>query len=630
MHIPIEGDITEHTTAAVLDALAASGDAPVVVRINSQGGVVQAGVTIYEALKAHRAGVTVEIVGWALSVASLIAMAGKTIRMAGTSLIMVHAPWVKTSGNASQLRQTAETLEAVGRSMRAAYARTGQTPKAIERWLSGEHWFTAEEAIAAGLADEILHDAHAEPVNAMACAFAIPSHIQEHIMSTKTQNPTPTTIDPQAAARFAELERREAIRENFKPFARHEGAASFLDTLLADNTVTAENVGPRILTWMARDATSVAGRGIHPHALSYDLSEQSRLDFVAAATDAILMRAGQRIENPHPAARDLRGKTIAALAENLLSMDGVSTSGMSGPQVIQAAMGRDDLPLLLQSVTARSLREAYETAPSSHSIWTAEREVADFRPQTLVQMSEAPDLEKVGEHGEYTSGYFAEAAETFAVETFGRIISVTRQALVNDDLGGFTRVPAAFGAAARRLEADHVYAKLTGNPVMADGKELFHADHGNLAATPSALGVESLAEARAAMRGQRTLNGLGFLDMAPRYLIVPTVLETEAESLLASLARPDGAHSGVANPGWIRNLELVSDPRLDDNSETAWYLAASPSQIETILRAYLAGTQRPDLIESEEFIRDVFSWKSRLDFGTGVIDYRGLYKNAGA
>ncbi|SHN23895.1 hypothetical protein [Rhizobacter sp. OV335] len=87
--------------------------------------------------------------------------------------------------------------------------------------------------------------------------------------------------------------------------------------------------------------------------------------------------------------------------------------------------------------------------------------------------------------------------------------------------------------------------------------------------------------------------------------------------------------NNTGNPEWIRRLVLVSDPRLDEVSETAWYLAADPNQHDTIVRAYLAGEPRPYLEENSEFERDAIGHKCRLDFGVGVTDYRGLYKNSG-
>jgi hypothetical protein len=105
-------------------------------------------------------------------------------------------------------------------------------------------------------------------------------------------------------------------------------------------------------------------------------------------------------------------------------------------------------------------------------------------------------------------------------------------------------------------------------------------------------------------------------------------METKADQLLASVVDPAMANN-TGNPEWIRRLVLVSDPRLDEVSETAWYLAADPNQHDTIVRAYLAGVPRPYLEENSEFEHGDIGHKCRLDFGVGVVDYRGLYKNAG-
>lgn len=243
-------------------------------------------------------------------------------------------------------------------------------------------------------------------------------------------------------------------------------------------------------------------------------------------------------------------------------------------------------------------------------------------------MSEAPALLEVPELAEYKNGTMSDGAATFQIATHGRILQISRQALVNDDLSAFTTLPQAFGIAARRKEADKVYSVLTGNPVLSDGFALFSADHGNLGSA-AALSVTSLAAARAAMRKQKGLAGVGYVDPQPKFLIVPVALETLAETIIASLVDPARSND-TPNAEFIRGLTLVADPRLDDDSTTAWYLSASPNQIEGVLRAYLAGEPRPYLEENTEFQRDAISYKVRLDFAAGVIDYRALFKNPGA
>lgn len=430
-----------------------------------------------------------------------------------------------------------------------------------------------------------------------------------------------------AAAIQAEAQRRNDISAMFaKPIARGvAGAVELQAQCERDINCTPQAAGMKILDLYGRDSAPIGGRYVP------DVGGGRGPEFNAAATDMLLARAGFKVAEPHPGSKDLKRRSIVGLAEDCLSMAGRSYADMAPAAVISAALSTSDFPLLLANVAHKAMAMGYQNSPSGHARFSAEREVANFRPQTLVSLSEAPSLEKVAELGEYRAGNLSDGQSQFTLETFGRVIYVSRQALINDDLDAFARVPNLFGVAARRQEADKVFALLTANAVMGDGIALFHANHGNLgsAAAPS---VESLGAARASMRKQRGLAGLDFVDIQPRYLIVPAALETECEQLIASLLDPRGMfHPSMAsNVEFIRGLELVADPRLDVSSETAWYLAADPQKTESIIRAYLAGEDRPHLEESTEFKRDVIAWKVRLDFACGVQDYRGLYKNPGA
>lgn len=624
----IYGPITQASADQVLAELSAKDRSqPLLVKINSDGGSVQAGVAIYSALLGWPGGLTTEVTGWALSVASTILMAGAVRRIHGTSLVMVHAPWTGTNGNAKVLRETADLLDRVAETLKAAYRRTGQKDSAIGQWLAGEdHWFTADEAIAAGLATELvtIDESAPEFANAMACAIHIPHHIVSRINTMQTATPTvPTRAAIEAAAVQAESKRRADIRAMGEPFAQYQGMPEFVATLENDTTVTAAQAGQRILAQLGRGVEPVAG-GANPR-----LPGENRLtDFKAAATDVLLMRAGIKVPDPHPAARDIQRMGIVAIAESILSMTGADLRDRSSAGVIQAAFGTDDFPSLLGNTANKALALGYETAPVGHTLFTGERDVRDFKANTLINLSEAPALDDVPELGEYKSGAMQDSATTFQLVTSGKIIEISRQALINDDLGALTSVPSAMGMAARRMEADKVFAMLTGNPNMRDGVPLFHASHNNLSAG-AALSLASLGLARAAMRKQKGIAGQGYLDPQPRYLIVPVALETLAEQLIASIVDPSKGND-TPNLQFIRNLTLVADPRLDASSATAWYLAASPKQIDGVLRVYLDGQRQPTIIENTEFKRDVYGYKVRHDFGVGVIDHRALHKNPGA
>ena len=114
-----------------------------------------------------------------------------------------------------------------------------------------------------------------------------------------------------------------------------------------------------------------------------------------------------------------------------------------------------------------------------------------------VQLGEAPQLLEVGESGEFKRGTLGESKESYKVKTYGRVVAITRQTLINDDLDAFTRIPAMYGNSIAQLESDVVWSIITANPAMADGNALFHTTHKNLAGTGTALDVSSVGAARA-------------------------------------------------------------------------------------------------------------------------------------
>lgn len=625
--ITIFGAISDATSAQVTATLASfDRSLPVLVRIDSDGGSVRSGVAIFAALQAWPAGVTTEVVGWALSAATLVLMAGRVRRCHPAASLMVHGPWLDGGpGNAPQLRERAEALESVGAAMAVAYRQTGQPESVIRQWMESgrDFWFTADEALAASLVTEI-QGAAVEPAafsNFQLRAASLPASIKAQLMSTTT-----STADHQAALQAgiqAEARRRSRIKAHFAHYMQTDGVQELLQACEADTTVTAEAAGLKLLAHLGSQATPIMG--------NFRIREGADrlVDFRAAAVDTLLQRAGLRVEQPHPASRDLARMDLVGMAEACLSLTGrpPATGGRDG--ILKAALSTSDFPSLLGNTAQRALSIGYQEAASGAVLISSERELSDFRAATLANLSEAPGLKPVAELAEYTFGQLADSGQPFKVEPFGRLLMVSRQAIINDDLAAFTRLPAAFGAAARRLEADLIFKLLTANPTLADGVPLFHATHGNLGA-PAALSVPALAAARAMMRRQKGLLGESYVDPAPSLLIVPVSLQTAAEQLVATLHDPSvTTGANVEQPAFIRGLTVVADPRLDEVSETAWYLSASPRQFDGLVRCYLQGQPRPFLDESQEFARDALTWKCRMDFGAAVMDHRPLYRNAG-
>lgn len=348
-----------------------------------------------------------------------------------------------------------------------------------------------------------------------------------------------------------------------------------------------------------------------------------------AVANALLHRYSPTLFQLEDAARQYRGMTLMELARESLGNAGVNTRGLSRDEVATRALhSTSDFPEILSAVTNKTLRQAYEAYPRTFMLFCRQVLATDFKAMHRVQLGEAPQLLEVSESGEFKRGTLGESKESYKVKTYGRVVAITRQTLINDDLDAFTRIPAMYGNSIAQLESDVVWGIITANPAMADGNALFHSTHKNLAGTGAALDVTSVGAARAAMAKQTGLDKKTVLNVRPALLIVPASLELRAEQLVAQNLVPAATSSVV--PQSIRTLAPISEPRLDAASETAWYLAASPNQIDTIEYAYLEGQQGAYIETRNGFDVDGVEIKCRLDFGAKAIDWRGLYKNPGA
>ncbi|MEI9403377.1 prohead protease/major capsid protein fusion protein [Mesorhizobium argentiipisi] len=346
--------------------------------------------------------------------------------------------------------------------------------------------------------------------------------------------------------------------------------------------------------------------------------------------EALYLRANPRHQLSEQA-RPFVGMTTLDMAREMMRLRGLATTGLSAAETITRALNTtSDFPLIFADTANRTLRAAYQAAPATLKAVARQTTARDFRAKTSIQLGEAPTLEKVNEAGEYKYGSMAEAAETYKIDTFGKIVGLSRKAIVNDDLGAFTDLAGKMGAAAADFEAQFLVDLLiTGSglgPTMSDTKKLFHADHGNLAATAvdlaGASAIDGLGAGRLAMRKQTGLSGKR-INVTPKFLVVPPELETAGEKLLASI---QAATVDDVNP-FSGKLQLLVEARL--TSAIRWYIAADPATFEGLEYAYLQGAEGPQTETRAGFEVDGVEVKVRLDFGAAFTDYRGWYMNQG-
>ena len=438
------------------------------------------------------------------------------------------------------------------------------------------------------------------------------------------------TRDPDQAAREAIQAERKRVSE-IKEAVKIAGLGSEFAEDLVDRDMSVDAARQAIFAKMKETNPPIGAGGIQ-------VGEHEQDKFRKAVTDGLAFRAGARPSEPAPGFEEFRAASIENIARRCLERAGVDTRSMGSRDQVarailrQAAAGgfsTDDFSSIFMDVANKSMLRAYQEAPNTWRPFVNVVSASDFKTIYGVSLSEAPDLELVNEHGEYKSGSLSDSQESYSVSTFGKIIYLTRQMIVNDDLRAFTRLPQLMGAAARRKEGDLVWAKITGNPVMSDGNALFSAAHSNVAtAGLGPVDTAKLSAGRSTMRRQ-TGPGGATLDIQPRFLLTPVEQETNAEVILRSTALPeDNQSSGVYNP-WAGRLTPIAEPRLDNDSTKQWYLVGDPNQVDTIEVAYLDGREEPYTEEEVQFERDAVGYKIRHDFGCGVMDHRGFYRNAG-
>jgi hypothetical protein len=339
-------------------------------------------------------------------------------------------------------------------------------------------------------------------------------------------------------------------------------------------------------------------------------------------TEALMHRINPASNKLSDNGKRFRGLSLLELARETLDAAGVATRGLSKLELAGRALhGTSDFPLITADVANKTLRQGYDNAARTFQSWARQTTAPDFKDIRRVQLGDAPSLDKVLEHGEFTRGTIAEGQEKYRMYTYGKVVGVTRQLIINDDLSAFTRIPELFGRAAADLESDIVYGLLAANPTMSDGNAVFSSAHANLAGTGAAISIATLDAARKAMRKQKGTAGR-FINVTPEFLIVGPDNETTAQQFLSQAYLPQ--QNSNINPFAGSLFKLVVDPRITNGN---WYVAAAPSQIDTIEYAYLEGEGGVAIETRMGFDVDGMEIKVRHDFGAGVIDYRGLYKN---
>ena len=350
---------------------------------------------------------------------------------------------------------------------------------------------------------------------------------------------------------------------------------------------------------------------------------------VRAASEAIFGRYTPGHQYTEPA-RQFVGMSTVEVARESLRHAGVATTGMSAAAIVERALHvTSDFPLILGDSIGRTLRAGYNAAPSGLKRIARQTTAKDFKDKHRLQLSEAARLEKVNEAGEFKSSTLSEAKESYRLATYGRMFNISRQAIINDDLGATNDLARRMGQASAATEAQllvDLWLANSGNgPTMSDGVAPFNlSSHKNLQ-TAAAFDIAPLSIMRTAMRKQVGLTG-ELISIEPKFVVIPADLETTAEQKLRTVLYPSA--SANSTPDSMRALEIVVEPRF--TSATAYYLAADPASCDGLEYAYLEGEEGVQVETKAGWEVDGVSIKARTDFGCGAVDWRAFQRNAGA
>jgi len=386
------------------------------------------------------------------------------------------------------------------------------------------------------------------------------------------------------------------------------------------------------------------------------VSSDEMAKFMRGAANAVMQRAGitHLIRDAAKVKGDeldldpgeFRGMRLVDIAAMCNERNGVTPASRSPEDIVRAALGgfatRDvnpqglqgtaDFSVLLGNVVRQTIQAAYATVPDTWRKFCAVGSVTDFRPHYRVRLSTFGSLQTVNESGEFKNQEIPDGSrESISAQTKGLIVALTRQAIINDDLSAFSTLAVQLGRIAARTIEEDVYATLALNgglgPVMADGKTLFHADHGNIGGG-AALSVDALDADDAQMAAQKDRGGKEYLDLSPSVLLVPRGLKGDAIVINGAEYDPNKAGKDMV-PNKVRGLfdDIVASPRL---SGTRRYIFADPNIAPALEVAFLNGEQEPFIDQQDGFRVDGVEWKVRHDYGVGAIDYPGALTDAGA
>lgn len=322
-------------------------------------------------------------------------------------------------------------------------------------------------------------------------------------------------------------------------------------------------------------------------------------------------------------ATEYLGRGFAEIAAECLGFRGnIRTPKMAEDIIRRAYHATADFPAIFENVLNKSLLARYQLALPTYRQLAVERPFQDFRPHPQIRTGEMPIPLPLTETGELQGGTSTESKETVSIVPYGRIFSISRQMVVNDEMGAIDQILGSVGDVVLIFENTTFFVMFNSNPtLLQDSTAVFHDNHNNLFDPGSPPSVDSIGAGRAAIRQHKSLSGL-YLNIPPRTILAGPLMETKADQMVTAITPQQASN---VNP-FSGRLNSISDANITDHS---WYLICDPALLPNFVYGFLAGATGPRIRTDEPFGVQGIRVSLEHDFGCGAIDFRGITKNVG-
>ena len=305
--------------------------------------------------------------------------------------------------------------------------------------------------------------------------------------------------------------------------------------------------------------------------------------------------------------------------------------------LMRAAFSTVGISGILSNIANKSLAKGFNAIQQDWKPISAITSVRDFKQITKYSLTGDLKFEKLSPDGEIVHGTLGELSYTNQIETYAKMLAITRQMLINDDLGALNQIPTKLGRGAA-LQFNHIYW----TEFLDNATQPFPVSDANknyISGPLTALSIASLEQAFTKMLKQIDPDGQPY-PITPKYLVVPPELVILAESIRNDLYVINDGNSNavkVTSANSMRGkFQVVSSPYLSNalytgNSATAWYLVAEPADLPLIEVAFLDGKQSPTVETAEvDFNQLGIQMRGYFDFGVNYQEARAGLKSKGA